>query len=197
MSELLRQGYSQHSSGVQEMTSVCCLTESIFPAPFLPAAGVRRGQVAISSTSFPRAPQEQSWEAAWILLALTSPGYIGICQDVPPLPSCPFCLFCSISRTAPALVYVPWATSRSLCATLRYRALPGAVHLENGVQFLLYLRSHQTLQNSQVRGIPSQGQVCSKTSLCPFQIASFFLNLGSILFYFWLCWVFTVAHRVL
>lgn len=24
-------------------------------------------------------------------MALTSPGYIGICQDVPPLPSCPFC----------------------------------------------------------------------------------------------------------
>ena len=76
-------------------------------------------------------------------------------------------------------------------------ALLGSVHLEKGVQFLPYLRSHRTLQNSVVRRILSQGHVCSKISLCPFQIASFFLNLGSILFYLWLCWVFTVAHRVL
>ena len=100
-------------------------SELIFPVPFLPVAGLWRGQFAIFPLLFPGLPRsrvEKRHESSWPWHPL---GTLESAKTFPPLPSCPFCLFFTVSHTSPALVCVLWATSRSLCVTLGCRGTAG------------------------------------------------------------------------
>ena len=56
----------------------------MFPAPFLPTAGVSRAQFIVFSLLSPGLPRGRAGKGLGMLLASASPQYTGVCQGVPP-----------------------------------------------------------------------------------------------------------------